>query len=262
MASLKEIFRRNKPQVTLGICIPVWNRGDVFLIAFESLLKQLDGLSATIWIYDNGSDKATRDIIYNIPAHPSHTIIKTFYPENMGIPYVANVFARSIQEACDYTGYQAPQYVLLMDSDAYFKNPVKDLVDIIENYYDVSLVSGHDSLEHRAINETTFDINGKKIAAKEKENERMITMLMRREEFLLNYPFPHYRNRDVDWEIALWNPNSISRRNRKLVVACGYVLHLGINLSTWNASSEAFESEEEVNEVKAILEHHAKDTVQ
>jgi glycosyltransferase involved in cell wall biosynthesis len=252
---LNRILRRKKPEYSLGICIPVWNRGDVFVVAFESLLKQLEGITATIWIYDNGSDKATRDIIYNIPDHPVHTIIKTYFPENMGIPYVANLFAQSIQEHCDYTGYHPPQYTLLMDSDAYYKKPVKDLIEIIENYYDVGVVSGHDSIEHLPLAETEFTIgDGKKIRAKEKENERMITMLMRREEYLSNYPFPHYRNRDVDWEITQWNPNSVTRRKRKIVVAVGYVLHLGINISTWNASKESFESEEEVNEVKAILD--------
>ena len=126
-------FQKKRPDFSLGICIPVWNRGDIFAIAFDSLLKQLEGINATIWIYDNGSDQATSDIIYNLADHPTHRIIKTFFPENMGIPYVTNVFAKSIQENCDFVGYQSPQYIMLMDSDAFFKKPLVDLVRIFEN---------------------------------------------------------------------------------------------------------------------------------
>ena len=82
----------------------------------------------------------------------------------------------------------------------------------------------------------------------------MITMLMRKEEFLSNYPFPHYRNRDVDWELTQWNPNSVQKRKRKIYVAPGYVLHLGLNSSTWNSSEQKLETEEEMNEVKTILQ--------
>ena len=88
---------------------------------------------------------------------------------------------------------------------------------------------------------------------KEKDNERMITMLMKKEEFVRCYPFPHFRNRDVDWELAQWNPNSMKKRNRRIFVACDYVLHLGIDTSTWNKSKEILATEQEVKEVKQIL---------
>lgn len=239
---------------SLGICIPVWNRGDIFAIAFDSLLKQLEGIDATIWIFDNGSDQETRDIIHGIAGEDTHKIIKIFLPQNMGIPYVANIFARAIQENCDFIDYQSPQYILLMDSDAYFKKPVIDLLTIIDQHYDAGLVSGHDSIEHLPVKEMELEVNDRKIHAKEKDNERMITMLMRKEEFLYNYPFPHYRNRDVDWEIAQWNPNSLMKRNRKILVACDYVLHLGVNRSTWHPSGTQFETQDEIDEVRGILE--------
>jgi hypothetical protein len=256
----KRLFQGKKPKFSLGICIPVWNRGDLFSIGFNSLINQLNGINATIWIFDNGSDQETRDLIYNLDDHPNHRIIRTFFPENMGIPYVANVFAKCIQENCDFAGYQTPQYIMMMDSDAFFKKPVVDMIGVLEKYYEAGLVSGHDSIEHHPINEMELDINGKKIPAKEKENERMITMLMRKEEFLYNYPFPHFRNRDVDWEITQWHPNSLMKRNRKIFVLPGYVLHLGIKNSTWKENTEqGFASEEEVNEVRTILQDHGQE---
>jgi glycosyltransferase involved in cell wall biosynthesis len=243
-----------KPEFSLGICIPVWNRGPIFAIAFKSLMSQLEGIRSTIWIFDNGSDQETKDIIHSITGNERHEVHKVFLPKNMGIPYVANVFARAIQENCDYVGYQSPQYIMLMDADAYFKEPVIDLLSVFTTNYGVGMVSGHDSIEHAAVKEGVWLINNKDIKIREKTNERMLTMVMRKEEFLLNYPFPHYRNRDVDWEITQWNPNSLLKRNRKLVVFPGYVLHLGINISTWDSSGHQVENPEEMEEVRKILE--------
>ncbi len=245
---------KNRHNLSLGICIPVWNRGDIFMLAFESLLKQLENVKATIWLFDNGSDEETRKVINAVTGDATHKVIKVFFPENMGIPYVVNVFAKAIQEHCDFTGYHTPDFILLMDADAYFKKPISDLIKIIDRDYSIGLISGHDSTEHRAVKEMDWEIDGKLIHIKEKENERMITMLMHTDEFLQNYPFPHYRNRDVDWEITQWNPNSMMNRKRRIIVACDYVLHLGIHNSTWNASDKKIESEEEINEVGSILE--------
>jgi glycosyltransferase involved in cell wall biosynthesis len=247
-------MEKERSGFSLGICIPVWNRGKLFSLAFDSLLKQLEGIDATIWLFDNGSDVETRNILHSIAGDASHKVIKVFLPENMGIPYIANVFAKAIRENCDFTGYQTPDFVMIMDSDAYFKKPVIDLIKIIERDYAIGLISGHDSTEHPAIKEMDLTVDGKVIHIKEKENERMISMLMHTDEFLQNYPFPHYRNRDVDWEITQWNPNSMMARKRKIIVACDYVLHLGIHSSTWNTSAKKLESEEEINEVQSILE--------
>lgn len=246
---------KSQTKYSLAIFIPVWNRGDIFKICFDSLIKNLNGIDAAIWIFDNGSDKETRKIIEGISSDKIR-INKVFFSENMGIPYAANVFSRAIREDCDYTGYKSPQYVLIMDADAYFKNPVKDLIEIMScgDYCDVGVISGHDSIEHSAIKTKSKKIRGKKVDFKLKENERMISMLMRKDEFLQCYPFPHYRNRDVDWEIAQWNPNSMMKRKRKIVVACGYVLHLGIGKTTWDKSGEVLASEEEIEEVNKILE--------
>lgn len=240
---------------SLGICIPVWNRGPIFLVAFRSLLQQLGGIDATIWIFDNGSDAPTRKILFDLQAE-RHRIIKTYLPENMGIPYVTNVFLKAVQEPCGYNGHLPPDYLMVMDADAYFKKPVIDLIGILEKDYSVGLVSGHDSPEHEPVSEFDMEVNERQVHLKEKTNERMITMLMRKEEMLYNYPFAHYRNRDVDWEITTWGPQSLRQRSRRLLVACGHVLHLGASRSTWNQAGPAQETQEELDEVRALLEQN------
>lgn len=241
---------------SLGICIPVWNRGKLFRISFASLLAQLDGVDATIWLFDNGSDPATRRIVEETHSDV-HRIHKVFLPRNMGIPYVANIFAQVIREDCDFAGYRAPSFAMIMDSDAYFKGPIKDLLDLYNFHYGIGIISGHDSLEHAASETLQVNLNGKNVTIKRKDLERMITMIMKKEEFLHCYPFPHYRNRDVDWELAQWNPNSMLRRNRAIFVACDYVLHLGIEFSTWAGANDPSASPAEQEEVRAILAAHA-----
>lgn len=243
------------PRHSLGICIPVWNRGDLFRIAFDSLLAQLEGVDATIWLFDNGSAPETRRIVEAADSR-EHRIHKVFLPENMGIPYVANVFARAIQEECDFVNYRAPGYVMLMDADAYFRAPVRDLIDLMASHYQIGVLSGHDSLEHETVETSTVEVGGRRVLLKRKNIERMITMLMKREEFLLCHPFPHYRNRDVDWELAQWNPNAFTRRGRGIFVACDYVLHLGIGRSTWSGLGHTQSSPEESQEVDRIIRQY------
>lgn len=240
---------------TLGICIPVWNRGEIFSIAIQSLLRQLEGIDATIWLFDNGSDPATQKTVFNVQSD-NYRIVKTFFPKNMGIPYATNVFLKAIQENGDFGGYSTPDYLMVMDADAYFQKPIIDLIYILENDYSVGLVSGHDSIEHPAINEFEEQVFGRNLHIKEKMNERMITMLMRKEEMLYNYPFAHYRNRDVDWEITTWSPYSLLSRKRRLLVVCDYVLHLGANKSTWNPNESQSETQEELEAVRKILAKH------
>ena len=136
---------------SLAVCFPVWNRGDLFETCFASLLRQLDGIEAAIWIFDNGSRPETLRIIQNLQADP-HTLFKVFLPENMGIPYVVNAFCQLAVENCSYTGHRAPEHVMLADADAYFKGPVREMIEVLESNNHFSILSGHDSTEHKPLN--------------------------------------------------------------------------------------------------------------
>lgn len=240
---------------SMAICIPVWNRGNLLRISFDSLLRQLEGIDATIWLFDNGSDAETRRIVEQLGSD-THRVHKVFFPQNMGIPYVANLFAKAIREECDFVNYRSPTYAMIMDSDAYFTAPICDMLDMHNANYGIGLISGHDSQEHPALEVREVEVSGRRFLLKRKESERMITMIMNREEFLMCYPLPHYRNRDVDWELCQWNPNSMLRRGRGLWVACGYVLHLGIWSSSWSGLVDTTAPREEVEAVERILAAH------
>ena len=176
----------------------------------------------------------------------------------MGIPYLANIFSGAIRESCDFAHYKAPDYVMIMDADTYFKKPVLDLVTILEKHRDVGIVSGHDSIEHKTISQQLVRINGKDIVLKTKAAERMITMLLSTHDFCACYPFPHDSNQHVDWSLSLWNANSMKRIGKKIAVACDYVLHLGINLSTWNNEEKDLATLQEKNEAEAVIRKENK----
>jgi glycosyltransferase involved in cell wall biosynthesis len=237
---------------SLGICIPVWNRGELLRACLDSLFANLDGIDAELWLIDNGSDPPTRDIVYAAES-PAARITKLFLPRNMGIPHAVNLFAAAIREPCDLVQHTPPRYVMLMDADAYFIRPVRGLVEVLEQFYACGIACGHDSLEHPAQREFTANLVGVETRCKVKANERMLTMVLKREEFLDCCPFPHFRNRDVDWELAQWHRHSMHARRREIVVACDHVLHLGIDRSTWSGHNTAPHSPEESRRVAEIL---------
>jgi Glycosyl transferase family 2 len=222
----------DKPSAhSLAICFTVWNRGDLFRASFASLLRQLAEIEAGIWIFDNGSDAPTRRIIEGLTSG-EHRIFKVFLPQNMGIPFVVNIFGQLLTQDCECAGYRAPSLVMVADSDAYFKKPVRDMIEILASNPHYGIISGHDSVEHESVAQYRYQIRGEEIVVKEKEVERGLCLLMRKESLSACIPFPHHRNADVDWELMKWHRNSISARMRK-VVAVDYVAHLGLYDSTW-----------------------------
>ena len=243
-----------KRALSLGICIPVWNRGDLLKASFKSLMGALSGITAAVWIFDNGSEKSTREIIQHL-SYGRHRIFKVFLPENMGIPYVVNSFCQMVAQDCNYTGHLAPEFIMLMDSDVYFKRPIKDLLRILDSNSHFAIVSGHDSIEHPATATYTLKIGRRKLFFKEKKIERMCCMVMRRSELELCCPFPHHRIADVDWELTQWNSNSLAKRKRKLI-SVDSVAHIGLYDSTWNQSGvpASLEQMEEIN--KILKKHH------
>jgi glycosyltransferase involved in cell wall biosynthesis len=235
----------------IAVCIPVWNRSDIIAASLQSLSKGLAGVEAHIYIFDNGSEIETRNLVFNL-SNPEHKLFKMFLPSNFGIPYVVNAFRSLISQNCDLVNLRKPDFVMLMDSDAYFTRPIYPLLDILNTDYGVSVVSGHDSFEHKHKDKRSYRVGAEDIHVKVKLNERMLCLMMRREEFEAFDSFPTYRTRDVDWEIFFWNRMSLAVR-RRVLVAANWVLHLGQFDSTWN-SQPVPASIDEIEKITSVLE--------
>jgi Glycosyl transferase family 2 len=240
-----------RPPYRLAVCLPVWNRRDLFQASFTSLLRQLGGIEASIWIFDNGSDAETQRYIGSLSCE-DHRLFKIFLPQNMGIPFVVNIFSQMVTQDCEFAGYRAPVHVMVADADAYFKKPVQDMIEILEGNSHFAVISGHDSIEHESIAEVPFTFRDQTIIFRVKTIERGLCLIMRREILAACVPFPHHRDRDVDWELMKWHPNSIAARTRQLAVV-DYVAHIGLYDSTWHPFG-APSNAAEIAEVNRILE--------
>jgi glycosyltransferase involved in cell wall biosynthesis len=225
------------PRVTdqkyaLAVCFPVWNRADLFKASFASLLDQLEGVEASIWVFDNGSDAQTKELIESLES-TEHRIFKVSLPENMGIPFVVNIFSHMVSQDCEYVGYRSPTHIMIADADAYFHKPVRDMLEILEGNKRFAIISGHDSVEHESIAQHDAAFRGEIVVVKEKRIERGLCLIMRKEMLAGCVPFPHHLNQEVDWELMLRHPNSSSAQGRS-VAAVSYVEHLGLYDSTWH----------------------------
>jgi hypothetical protein len=236
---------------SLAVCYPVWNRWDLFQASFASLLRQLGGIDAEIWIFDNGSDAETRQYIEGLSS-AEHRLFKVFLPQNMGIPFVVNLFSQILTQDCEYADYWAPTHVMVADADAYFKKPLQDMIEILESNNHFAVISGHDSIEHESMAKFAHRLRGETTTVKVKSVERGLCLIMRKEILSACVPFPHHRDKDVDWELMKWHPNSISARTRQLAVV-DYVAHLGLYDSTWDPVGVPSHPAE-ITEINQILE--------
>ncbi|MGB9365906.1 MAG: glycosyltransferase family 2 protein [Xanthobacteraceae bacterium] len=237
----------------LAVCFPVWNRADLFKASFESLLGQLDGVEASIWVFDNGSDAQTKELIGSLRSS-EHRVFKVSLPENMGIPFVVNIFSHSVGHDCEYVGYRSPTHIMIADADAYFHKPVRDMLEILESNERFAIISGHDSVEHETVAQHNATIRGEPVVVKEKKIERGLCLIMRKEMLAGCVPFPHHINQEVDWELMLRHPNSSSAQGRA-VAAVSYVEHLGLYDSTWHPVGVPATAAE-AREINRILEQH------
>jgi len=239
-----------KTEYSLAVCYPVWNRSDLFKASFASFLRQLDGIQAAIWIFDNGSNRQTRELIEGLSS-AEHRLFKIFLPQNMGLPFVVNVFSQILTQDCDYTGYRAPTHVMLADADAYFKKPVREMIEILEGH-DLAIVSGHDSVEHESVKQFTHAFRNGTATVRVKAIERGLCLVMRKETLAACIPLPHDTNMNVDWELMQWHPSSTTARQGH-VGAVDYVVHLGLYDSTYHSTGVPA-NQAEVTEINEILE--------
>ena len=217
---------------SLAICFPVWNRPDLFEASYASLLRQLDGVDASIWIIDNGSDAPTKLAIAK--AHSErHSTFKVTLPANMGIPFAVNIFSRMAELSCPSANHQPASHVMIADADCYFKKPIRDLIEILEVFPDAGAIAGHDSVEHEARRSYVVATGSGERVVKEKAVERGLCLLMRRGTLAGCVPFPTDTLLDFDWQIGQLHANSIEALGLKML-AVDNVVHLGVYDSTWH----------------------------
>ena len=237
-------------QISLAVCFAVWGRSDLLKVCYDSLARQLDGIEASIWFFDNGSDDATRDLIASL-RDQRHRLMKISFPQNMGIPFVVNVFSQMLTQDCGFVGYRAPKYIMLADADVYFKRPILEMIEILESESEAGMICGHDLVEHSAWSEYYYSLRDGPRLVKAKWLERGACLVMRKDILAACVPLPHDKRGGVDWELMQWNANSMAARKRKVLVVDS-VAHLGLYDSTWHPIGVPA-NQAEVDEINELL---------
>ncbi len=232
------------------MCVPVWNRHDLLKPCLASLLDQLHGVDAEVWLVDNGSDAATRGVIQDVALTDARVTTITF-SRNMGIPHAVNVFVAGAMQPCDVTGRRAPEYLMLLDADAILTRSVLELIELIEHDRRYGAVSGHDSVEHLSHREQVITLGGRDVVVAEKGIERMFCLLLRAADLAAMAPFPHDTTVDVDWQIMERHPQSLKTTGR-VVAAVDHAIHIGLYDSTWHPHGVPA-SREEAARIDAML---------
>ncbi len=170
----------------------------------------------------------------------------------MGIPYALNVFGAAVTQASTFGSHAVPEYIAIFDSDMLFKHPLEALINVLASNSDVTILSGHDSIEHVASEECVIQLGKKEFVAKTKRIERGCFLLMKTETLLEFLPLPHDQPAKIDWQLMQLHPRSLGNTGRKLLCIDSSV-HLGLFDSTWSVEGVPA-SREQVVEIVAALE--------
>lgn len=239
------------PFPKVAFCITAWNRGDLLAASLASLLTCLDDLDAGIWIIDNGSDLKTRRIIATIDCKNAK-LFKVHLPINMGIPYALNLFGAAIGQESAFAGHSAPDHVVILDADMFFRRQLRELVDLLRDDPGITIVSGHDSVEHSATDARSIEGARPALTLKTKDVERGCFFVLRYRDFLEFLPLPHDVPYNIDWQMVRDHPRSLAKTGRKLVCVDASA-HLGLFDSTWSTAPLPA-SAEQVEEIVGLLD--------
>jgi hypothetical protein len=256
-ASANSSPRRRAPSLTttsirLAVFVAVLNRGDLALASLNSLRRALRGFAADIYLFDNGSAPETASKLRLFDPGPPHRLTVVRLPENRGLPCAFNLFCRLLEEPCDFSAYAPPDVVMLADADVFYKRPLSHLVSVLVSDETIGAVSGHDSSEHPALGVAEVCLSSSPLALSEKLIERGQCLFLRRADILDCYPLPHHTNLDLDWQLLMRHPTSISAKGKR-IVAIDATLHLGVFNSTWSRDALPATAEQ-LREVDVALE--------
>ena len=205
---------------TLGVFVVSWNRPRFLAQTLESLSAQTDGLDAAIYVVDNGSEAATRDVVVSNGAMTGYQLL----PKNLGInAALESIFPANLERQF--------RYVLISDADMQYDEPLGLAVEFLESHTEFGAVSYQHSPEHE--DRAEFEWSGRTWVTK--SVERGCALVMRSQFLQAAHPLPVERMADFDWWLVRDAPQSLQNEDRPIAVLPGGARHLGWRKgdSTW-----------------------------
>jgi len=208
-----------------ALCILVisWNRPEFLKRTLESLARNLHGISADLFVVDNGSDSETTKLIREAKQLSGYLLLH----ENIGIN-------AAIERALLPSLENRYENIFISDADMNYQLPLVFGVEALRLDREIGAVSYQHSPEH--------PVTGEKSIAEHpfllKDSERGCSLMMRTELLETVRPLPVENLKDFDWWVCRDAPGSIQKQQRQIAVLAGGAFHLGWKAgdSTWQAS--------------------------
>jgi glycosyltransferase involved in cell wall biosynthesis len=197
-----------------------WGRPHFLERTLETLSAQLESMPSDLVVVDNGSDKATREVIRNHCGSANMLL----WEENCGIN-------TAVESAL--TRWLTPEHrsVLVSDADMEYHEPLSPAIDLLKSRLEIGAVSLQHSPEHPV--HDTLVCNDRSWPLK--RSERGCSLLLRVEALQRVRPLPIHNLKDFDWWVCRDAPQSLQTRNESIAIMVGGARHLGWRRgdSTW-----------------------------
>ncbi len=197
-----------------------WNRPAFLERTIASLRQQARGLSAELFVVDNGSDRETRRLIRRSGGLSGYLLLH----RNLGIN---GALERAIPQSLS----ERYEFLLISDADMEYRQPLTLALDALRQQPDLGAVSYQHSPEHPS--EGTVQIAGREFHLK--STERGCSLVFATDPFERMRPLPVQQLKDFDWWVCRDAPHSLRSQGKQLAVLPGGARHLGWRRgdSTW-----------------------------
>ena len=244
-----DILPKLKKEVKILTLLTSYNRPNHITNIINSIKSvRENGIINDVYIVDNSNDDNKDEIVNLI----NETIDKRFklYVSDFNMGQRGAML--QMLEDVNIDNYDFIQFT---DQDNVFNEPLSTYCDILDEYQDITFVTGYMSKEHTELGwrKTKFG------NLCEKRSLRAGHMFMRMRDFKNLFPLhldAHYGqpynsswNAGLDWELSYWNPKSAGKNKENNFVLCvpAGVLHKGIDSTFYEWPVE--ENEYKYNEL-------------
>jgi hypothetical protein len=204
----------------------------------ESLFRQLDAepeLRATVTIANNGTDPATRDVIFRY-ADRFESVVT--FQNNVGI---SQAYERAIPREIP------AKFVMFSEDDVEYRMPFSQYMRCLSANPQIGTVSGFHGPEHATVDRLSFE--GRNWFVKQVLSS--VHLVMTAAMYGSFRPIALRDKINFDWYLFTNSPLSLCNRGLKAAVLPGGALHLGGKESTWGAANRNEPPEAEIQQLVA-----------
>lgn len=227
----------NQP-LDLAIFLLTWRRPHLLARTLDSLFRQLDtepGLKATVAIANNGTDAATREVIFQ---HANRFDRILLLKENIGVGQAFDAVVPASIPA---------RYIMFSEDDMEYRAPLSTYLEALRTLPNTGAASGYHSKHHPVIGEALCG-NRRWLLKRVASTTHLIMTAERYQAFR---PLSLAGKRDFDWHLVRRAPQSLQKQGLRIAVLPGGALHIGANESTWSGRKHAEYTLEELDQFTA-----------